>query len=193
MPSILAIDPGTYASAYVLWDGGAILDKGIVSNDGILYTLSSMANSIDLLAIEMIGHYGTGMPAGKTVFETCIWIGRFVQAYGKSCFLIKRKAIVTYLCNSPRAKDSNVRQALIDKYGDPKKVEVPVLDDDGNQVMKRNGQPKTTKVPGSQITFGLSKDLWAALALADFVFENYKLLHNEKALEKMKGVIHVTE
>ena len=58
----------------------------------------------DLLVIEMIASYG--MPVGKEVFDTCVWIGRFIQQDEKM-----------NICGSMKAKDSNIRQALIDRFG----------------------------------------------------------------------------
>ena len=61
-----------------------------------------------------------GMPVGKEVFDTCVWIGRFIQeAYelGIDCDYIYRKEEKMNLCNSMKAKDSNIRQALIDRFG----------------------------------------------------------------------------
>ena len=73
---------------------------------------------IDELVIEMIASYG--MPVGKEVFETCVWIGRFIQVgniYQKSNSYIYRKEEKMNLCHSMKAKDSNIRQALIDRFG----------------------------------------------------------------------------
>ena len=87
------------------------------------------------------------MLVGRTVFDTVFWIGRFYEAFevrGRTVELTYRQAIKVHHCNSVRAKDSNIRQALIDKYG----------------------KPGTKKAPG--VTYGLKTDLWQAFALATY-------------------------
>lgn len=89
----------------------------------------------------MIASYG--MAVGAEVFETCVWIGRFMQAHPDlNMHRIKRGDVKMHLCHSMRAKDANIRQALIDRLG----------------------APGTKKNPGK--TYGVSGDVWAALAVA---------------------------
>jgi hypothetical protein len=79
------------------------------------------------------------------VFETCIWIGRFTELSrlaGGKLSRVFRRDIKLHLCNSPRAKDANVRQALIDRLG----------------------PQGTKKLPGP--TYGVKSHEWAALAVA---------------------------
>jgi hypothetical protein len=62
------------------------------------------------------------MAVGKEVFETCVWIGRFKQALVRSVFeqnihSIYRKDEKMNLCHTMKAKDGNIRQALIDRFG----------------------------------------------------------------------------
>lgn len=140
--TILALDPGTTQSAYVLWDGRRVLDCAIVDNDRLVLALTERTIPHDLLACEMIASYG--MAVGREVFETCVWIGRFLQANDGPHRLVYRKDVKLHLCNSPRAKDANVRQALLDKYG-------PV---------------GTKSRPGP--LYGLRSHIWAALAVADY-------------------------
>ena len=61
------------------------------------------------------------MPVGRDVFETIRWTGRFDYLATEICKLklvyMKRADVKLHLCFSPRANDSTVRQAIIDKYG----------------------------------------------------------------------------
>lgn len=145
---ILAIDPGNVESAYVILDGKTIVEKGKVFNQEMLDlvehhgSLLSGPELVDACVIEMIASYG--MAVGKDVFETVFWIGRFFQAFsrgGRRCERIFRMAVKMHLCHSSKAKDGNIRQALIDKLG----------------------APGTKKFPGP--TFGVSADIWAALGV----------------------------
>ncbi len=151
---LLAIDPGNELSAYVVWNGSGIEDKGKVPNKAMLSVMVSFAlNHPDgKCVIEQIAHYGTGMPAGRTVFDTCIWIGRFVQTWADlhkyiEPRLIERRNVKMHLCGSAHAKDGNVRQALIDRYGEPGKKSAP------------------------GILYGVSADVWQALGLAVTAWE----------------------
>jgi hypothetical protein len=133
---LLAVDPGCIKSAYVLYETqtGTILGKDIVQNDIAIKLFSELNH--EKLVIEMIQSFG--MPVGKEVFETCVWIGRFKQAAiecGINPELVYRKDVKMHLCGNTRAKDANIRQALIDLLGKDK-------------------------------TKGVSKDMWAALGVA---------------------------
>lgn len=143
---IMAIDPGPVQSAWVLWDGMTILDHGKVPNEELISLLGDREDFSDpchIVAIEMIASYG--MAVGQSVFETCVWIGRFQQTAinrGMPVELIPRREVKLHLCNSVKAKDANVRQALLDKVG----------------------PQGTKKQPGP--TFGIKADEWAALSVA---------------------------
>jgi hypothetical protein len=142
-PRILAIDPGTTHTAYVLFDGDIIFRKGILPNEEMRELLGGGSLYYHKAAIEMIASYG--MAVGREVLETCVWIGRFIENIKTPYRLVYRKDVKLHLCNSLRAKDGNIRQALIDKYG----------------------LPGTKKNQGK--LYGVSTHLWAALAVADYV------------------------
>ena len=77
---ILSIDPGNEYSAYSLLDKNLKPVKfGKVLNHDLLIILEELflSECITDVAIEMIASYG--MAVGKTVFDTCVWIGRFYQ------------------------------------------------------------------------------------------------------------------
>ncbi len=146
---IMAIDPGTTQSAYVVFDGKTIFAKGIEQNNRVKDLIGYKSEwFISALAIEAIASYG--MPVGAEVFTTCIWIGRFYEAASRLLLpvsLVYRKDIKVCLCGSLRAKDSHVRQALIDRVG--------------KQGIK--------KAPGP--TYGMSADMWSALAVAVYFLD----------------------
>ena len=138
---ILAIDPGPEESAFVILVSGEIRHFGKLPNSEMLARIRRDKPGIDRMVVEMIASYG--MPVGREIFECCVWIGRFMEAFGADrCDRLTRGEIKSHLCHSPKAKDSNIRQALIDRLG----------------------PPGTRKAPGA--TYGISGDCWSALAVA---------------------------
>ena len=86
---IIAIDPGDVQSAFVVMDGKFnIVDKGLEDNYTMKAYLEQEGAPYDKLIIEGVASYG--MPVGRTVFETCIWIGRFIEAWGGDFELMYR-------------------------------------------------------------------------------------------------------
>lgn len=144
--NIIAIDPGNSESAYVIFDGTRILAFGKLPNLEIRYMLLEKVTRDCFVAIEMVACYG--MPVGEDVFDTCVAIGNFQQICrdrGVEPVLYKRLAVKMHLCHTTQAKDSNVIQALKDRFGDK----------------------GTKKAPG--FFYGVSGDVWQAFALAVYV------------------------
>ena len=84
MSTVLAIDPGNEFSGWVLMDQSdySVLAKGKTPNEDLLQMITSDNAEVQLqydnCTIEMIKSYG--MSVGATVFETCVWVGRFYEA-----------------------------------------------------------------------------------------------------------------
>jgi len=121
---ILSIDPGNEFTAFTLIneeDGLKPIEIGKVENNELLEMFKQGEfKNVDFVAIEMIACYG--MAVGKSVFETCLWIGRFTQLFADNVGIEKityiyRKDEKMNLCGSMKAKDGNIRQALIDRFG----------------------------------------------------------------------------
>jgi Holliday junction resolvasome RuvABC endonuclease subunit len=122
---LLAIDPGNVQSAYTIIDVEThtpiFFDK--IDNKEFLDLIENLNSYTTRLypkkvVIEMIANMG--MSAGKTLFDTARWIGRFQQKsidVGLEVELIYRNEVKMSLCGHPRAKDGNIRQALIDEFG----------------------------------------------------------------------------
>lgn len=140
----LAIDPGPTESAWVEYEAvsAKIIDHGKRDNMYVLQVVLRPNPEYDLV-IEKIASYG--MPVGEEVFETVYWSGQFAHAYG-GAHRITRLQIKLALCHDSRAKDANVRQALIDKWGGKAKA------------------IGTKKAPGP--LYGFAGDEWSALAVA---------------------------
>ena len=121
---ILCIDPGSRITGWVILDRrpGALpelVDQGNTPTPAFLEWLRGHDElGLHQAVIEHVGHYGTGMSAGADVFETCILIGRIVEILRPLPIeKVRRQSIKTQLCGRATAKDSNVRQALIDRWG----------------------------------------------------------------------------
>ena len=108
---VFAIDPGPTKSGWCLLEDGAPTDWGWDDNDVLITEMHADST----LVIEDIGNYG--MAVGRDTFDTCKWMGRFDQAHATDAIFIPRPTIKTHLCGVASAKDGNVRQALIDRFG----------------------------------------------------------------------------
>lgn len=148
----LALDPGTTQTGWCLLNDTAVDGSGVAANDDILRLLAHCP-AADVLAVEMIASYG--MAVGREVFETCVWIGRFQQAWRDpgAVQLVYRKDVKMHLCGTPRAKDPNVRQALIDLYPATGGGKTPQIGTKGR--------------PGP--LYGVSSHAWPALGVAVLV------------------------
>ncbi len=136
---LLAIDPGTEQSGWCVYGGSRVLASGVDSNEAVLAKVYAWDGP---LAVEMIASFG--MAVGKEVFQTCVWVGRFIQAYQypATVQIVYRKEVKLHLCGTTKAKDANIRAALIDMLG----------------------APGTKKNPGP--THGVKSHAWAALGVA---------------------------
>lgn len=145
---ILAIDPGPAQSGYCIYDGEHLREAGVLPNAAMLLRVQQWPAR--RLAIEMIASYG--MAVGREVFETCVWIGRFQQAWRdpNSTELVYRKDVKLHLCGTNKAKDANVRQALLDLF--------PRL---GGGATPQVG---TKSKPGP--LYGITSHAWPALGVA---------------------------
>ncbi len=141
--TIIAIDPGYTQSAIVHYDPlrKAVVESLYEDNPYVIKWLDGREEGT--LVIEHIASYG--MPVGQEVFDTCVWIGRFVQVWGGQSHLLYRKHVKLFLCGSTKAKDGNIRAALLDKFG-------------GSRARGTKRQPGPL--------YGLAGDKWAALAVA---------------------------
>lgn len=143
---LFAVDPGTDRSAWVLFEDGRPVDYGTKDNPDMVRWLSLMdPDDKTVLVVEMIACYGQRV--GREVFETCVQIGRMLQAHRWLSHRITRKEVTGLVCPGvAKPNDASVRAALIDRYGPGKAKAVG-----------------TKKAPGP--LHGIKGDEWAALAV----------------------------
>ena len=153
---VLAIDPGSTESAYILFNGTLpAIEMGIVDNGYLLGRIPDLLLTPslrpDVVYIEGMQSYGTVM--GKSTIDTLVWIGRFQQQYINYCEkwnyaqnlkIVLRTSVKSYVCGTTQAKDGHVREALIDRYG-----------------------PQGTKKAQGK-TYGISSHIWSALAIGTY-------------------------
>lgn len=161
MTRILAIDPGTTESAWVLYD---VQERRCVgadkeANEAVLRRLYDPVKtggadfaSVSRLAIEAIASYGK--PVGQETFSTVLWCGRFAEAWDHYCayrhktIFVYRRDVKRHLCGTDHTiSDPVIRQRLIDLFGPGRQ----------QAIGKKNS-------PGP--LYGLRADMWSALAVA---------------------------
>jgi hypothetical protein len=146
---ILAIDPGTEQSAWLVYNAatGGIRSFAITPNDALLELLRrGISADVSTAVVEQVESYG--MAVGREVFATVHWAGRFTEALergGTRVVQLSRRNVKLTICGDSRAKDANIRQALLDRFG-------------GSLAVGRKASPGPL--------YGISKDVWSALAIA---------------------------
>ncbi len=151
---IFGIDPGYTESAYALirMPDFEVIERGKVPNEDLLNICRRCtAEAVDLAVIEMVACYG--MPVGKEVFETCVWIGRFLAATPKGLKFVYRLDEKICLCHDTRANDASIRRALIDRYAK-------------HDLKTGRG---TKKDP--DVFYGVKSDIWSAIAVCVTAYE----------------------
>ena len=151
---ILAIDPGNTHSGIALIEPGTCRPVRVAKMPNAEVLELIRTTGYHHLSIEMIASYG--MAVGKEVFDTCVWIGRFIQRHEEDreawsadrCALVYRREVKLHHCHSAKAKDANITQALIDRFA--------------------YGQPNRGKGTKAQPGwfYGFAADIWQAYALA---------------------------
>ncbi|MCX5691553.1 MAG: hypothetical protein NTV94_17470 [Planctomycetota bacterium] len=172
MTLVMAVDPGPQQSAYVTVrphpnaiGGLQIVDFCISDNANIkadIWGFSSLPPEERRLVIEQIA--SMGMSVGAETFETCVWTGRFMETFEAgsqtTAHRIPRVPIKVHLCGTAKAKDANVRQALIDRFGGSSALRKPKA-----AKKNRHGAVIVPAVDPGPLA-GISSHCWAALALA---------------------------
>ncbi len=148
MQVVLAIDPDPRGGSWVLCD-----ERGVRSHERncqmrhLKQAIKGAGVMKHQVVVEDVVSYG--MLVGREVFDTVKNIGEIRGAcrqHGVPFDLLSRVQVKTALCRSARAKDANVRAALMDLYGGSREAAVG-----------RKASPGPL--------YGLVADEWAALAL----------------------------
>jgi hypothetical protein len=154
---VLAIDPGSERSAWIGLDcDGRPVTFGKAANADLLDALRGRDLVRNLggitgtdVVIEMMAP--RGMPTSAQEMEALWWAGRFAEAAHPSLVARHLRDAVKFALCGRRAgvSDANVRAALIDRYGGVGGKEAAI---------GRKARPGPL--------YGISRDVWAALALA---------------------------
>ncbi len=144
MSYLLCIDPGPVTSGLVELDTTRFpprIVRGVAKCPNADVLAAIWGHGADVV-IERFACMG--MAVGEETLEAVHWGGRFhehADQAGLRVHRIKRHEVKMALCGNTRAKDANIRQAIIDIYG-------------GLTATKKGGA-----------LHGVSADAWAALAV----------------------------
>lgn len=120
---ILAIDPGTSKTGYTILDQETMVPIRFakIPNEEMLELLKTLVEDHPLVA-NVVCEFpvARGQMAGNDLFATIEYAGRYHQIcedLGVPFHKFDRKDVKMTVCGNNRAKDPQVRQALIDLYG----------------------------------------------------------------------------
>lgn len=151
-----AVDPGPVNSAWAHIESPSsgvykLVDFGFMDSKVLRDQLVTLAGNTyprsKILAIEDIVFYQ--MTAGAAVFETCVWIGRFMEAWGDDSTIarIPRPDCAQRLVGQRSAKDSQMVAATYARFG-------------AKSLTEAKG---TKKFPGP--LYGVTEHVWSAIAV----------------------------
>ncbi len=119
--NVLAIDPGNKQNGWCIVESEAMrpLAFGKTDNTELAERIENLADEYGVMTavIEQVACYG--MPVGREVFDTCVWIGRFTEIIRRTDTAVRyitRKDEKMNICHSMRANDATIRRALIDRF-----------------------------------------------------------------------------
>lgn len=196
---LYAIDPGPEESGLVDLRYGPGFPEPVIHNwwkwpngDTLARLEVPEQHPTTHLAIEMPQCYG--MPVGRSVLETCEWVGIFRQAFGlERSTKVYRSDVIIHLCGARNYRDeqsgklrghgdSSVRVALIDRFGGSKEKAIGGLKCQtckgkgwcgrGRPTCHHCGGTKWEHPPGP--LHGVTKDCWSALAVAVTYMDGHK-------------------
>ena len=159
MRPLIAIDPGTTESAYVVLSegmatGGYLIDAmGLASNEELADIVTGGSQTFEV-ACEVMRNMGQFV--GESTFETAYWIGeyrRICKEVGHSWHPVYRNDVKLFLCNSTRAKDADISTALASLYGGTGKTPAEI---------KRSA--KGVKANHGPL-YGIKSHIWSALGV----------------------------
>lgn len=152
---IVGIDPGSEQSAYAVIDlKGQPVRHGLVPNED-LADAALPPNFDARVYIEWLSNQGQAV--GATTFDTARWIGRFEQQFldrGFDPTLVPRRDIKLWFLGQPNGRDSQITNAVCDRYG-------------GSLAAAKG--VKRAKGP----CYGMRSHIWQALAVALYVYERH--------------------
>lgn len=164
---ILAIDPGPEKSGWVALGHGVMGD--VCENDALRSMLRGAGDCT--LAVEMM--HPRGQLLSKDGMRTLVELGRMLEAWGRDWIDVTREEAKMHLCRDRRAKDPNIRQALIDLWGGDRKAiggkKCPACKGKG---WRGRGRPTCAECGGSGWElppgplYHVASHQWAALAVA---------------------------
>jgi len=176
--NILSIDPGSDYSGIVFFNvvDDRLLKSCKIDNESVQRIIDINRTKISLVVIEMLSSYGI---VGASVFETAIWIGKYIrhlETIGLPWILIKRSTVRGYWEPKDGKLEELIRNGTIEKWPKTADGKIKLL-----VSKKYNFYPnlKSTEV----------NDQIAAIAMASYFTFAWK---NGKITEKDFNILHTT-
>lgn len=166
-PRLFTIDPGSTESHFAEFDlfTYRLVSFGTLENFEMLKRIETLSEC--LVVIEQIASYG--MEIGEETIETVFVSGRmFDRAVTRGHLVraarIKRKEVAVILCLNTTAGDSNIRRAVMDRFGGDSSIKSPKrCTRKKHETCGCNG---TGIITPAGALFGVTGDRWQALGAA---------------------------